>query len=618
MQKIKISIKDEIIHNTTNNISNHTLFQSHSSMVSRWLEWQCNMISEVQTGIVFTQNENNTLEVLASWSNKMDKATSTKLEALVKEKLIDNSISTSKLVCSSGKEQKVCDVTILPLHYNNHIIGAITFLQNVRSEDQKKAVLQLFKWGSAWLESSLEAAHAELNKLDTLIGSVTEEALENDDLEVCAHNICTLLDSELGSARVNIGLVKGLQVQTLALSNQLRFDKRSSQLRDMESAMEEAVDQEQTVVYPKLDNASSLLTHKHQVLSKNKEDTNVLSIPITHTTKIIGVLLLIREKSKPFTEHEISVLEHVAKPLGSIFTLKLRDEASMSKVFFQKAKQKMYGLFGARHLKSKFIFLGLITVFLALFFYKTNYYTYGDSTVEGAVQQMIVAPQNGFIKSATVRAGDKVEKGQVLVYMDEGDIKLEYEQLLSKQEKIRKEYQEALALRKRAKVSVLSAQIKQVEVGLNLLQEKRNRCVLKAPFTGFVVSGDLSQSLGAPVDKGDKLFQITPLGDYRVIVNIDDYDVSKIKIGQEGSLRLSGLPYDPFVVHITRITPVSEVKDGGNYFRIEASIDDANNSSLRPGMQGITKVNIDKERLIWVWTHALVERLRLWFWSVGI
>jgi hypothetical protein len=35
---------------------------------------------------------------------------------------------------------------------------------------------------------------------------------------------------------------------------------------------------------------------------------------------------------------------------------------------------------------------------------------------------------------------------------------------------------------------------------------------------------------------------------------------------------------------------------------------------LRPGMKGVGKVEIGERKLVWIWTHGLVDRIRLWFW----
>jgi hypothetical protein len=65
---------------------------------------------------------------------------------------------------------------------------------------------------------------------------------------------------------------------------------------------------------------------------------------------------------------------------------------------------------------------------------------------------------------------------------------------------------------------------------------------------------------------------------------------------------------------VQSITPVSTAQDGRNFFRVEAHL--LNPSfRLRPGMEGIGKISIDQRRLIWIWTHSLVEWARTWVWE---
>ena len=131
---------------------------------------------------------------------------------------------------------------------------------------------------------------------------------------------------------------------------------------------------------------------------------------------------------------------------------------------------------------------------------------------------------------------------------------------------------------------------------------------------GIVVSGDLSQLLGAPVEQGKLLFEIAPLDEYRVILQVDERDIAQLKVGQRGELALSGLPHErlPFVV--SQIAPVSTPDEGRNSFRVEAQIEHPS-QRLRPGMEGVGKVEIGRRRLLWVWTHNLVDWLRLAAWN---
>ena len=128
------------------------------------------------------------------------------------------------------------------------------------------------------------------------------------------------------------------------------------------------------------------------------------------------------------------------------------------------------------------------------------------------------------------------------------------------------------------------------------------------------MSGDLSQSLGAPVKRGDVLFEIAPLDEYRVVLKVDERDIEGLEIGQPGLLTLSSMPGDELALVIESITPVTTAEDGRNFFRVEAALG-GEGARLRPGMEGVAKVNIDERRLLWIWTHRIVDWLRLWFWT---
>ena len=63
--------------------------------------------------------------------------------------------------------------------------------------------------------------------------------------------------------------------------------------------------------------------------------------------------------------------------------------------------------------------------------------------------------------------------------------------------------------------------MKQIDAQLELIDAQLARMRLTAPFSGVVVSGDLSQSLGSPVEHGQVLFEVAPLDAYRVILEVE-------------------------------------------------------------------------------------------------
>ncbi len=163
-------------------------------------------------------------------------------------------------------------------------------------------------------------------------------------------------------------------------------------------------------------------------------------------------------------------------------------------------------------------------------------------------------------------------------------------------------------------MNVLRAGIAQADVQLGLIDEQLARLQIAAPIDGLVVSGDLSQSIGAPVQQGDVLFEVAPLDAYRLMLEVDERDVAYVQTGQRGNVMLAALPETTHSFTVTKVTPVSDSEEGTNFFLVEARLDEAP-ELLRPGMEGIGKVDIDRRRVIWILSRPLMTWLRLWSWS---
>jgi multidrug efflux pump subunit AcrA (membrane-fusion protein) len=120
--------------------------------------------------------------------------------------------------------------------------------------------------------------------------------------------------------------------------------------------------------------------------------------------------------------------------------------------------------------------------------------------------------------------------------------------------------------------------------------------------------------LGTPVELGKVLFQIAPLDDYRVILQVEERDIAHLVTGQRGELTLAGIPNQHMDFSVEQITPVSTSQEGRNYFRVEAHLFSPS-ERVRPGMEGVGKVIAGERKLIWIWTHNLINWLRLSAWK---
>ena len=322
-----------------------------------------------------------------------------------------------------------------------------------------------------------------------------------------------------------------------------------------------------------------------------------------------------RPDGQPFDVPTLELCEGVAALAGPMLEVKHRDDRWVAAKLWGACRSQLAALFGPRHLGLK---LGVILVaglvaFLA--FFTTTFHVTAKTVTEGLIQRTAVAPFDGYIATAPAKAGDVVTAGRVLATLEDRELKLERLRWLSELDQVAKQYRQALADRDAPQVEITSAQMAQAGAQLALVEDRLSRTQILAPFDGLVVSGDLTQSLGAPVEQGDTLFEVAPLDTYRIILQVDERDISYVAIGQHGRLLLSAMPNDPLPFEVTKVTPVSTAEEGRNYFRVEARVT-STHEHMRPGMEGVGKVEIEPRLFLWSLTRTAVDwlRLELWRW----
>lgn len=504
-----------------------------------------------------------------------------------------------------------------PIEVSGVLHGAVVLDIASSPEQELQRALRQLHWASAWLmdqfrQQALAVQETRLARL-SLASDLAATAVQQRSFGQSALAVVNELATRLQCHRVSIGFEKSGSIEIQAISHTAKFDRKTNLVRLITDAMDEVLDLDIAIAYPPRDD-DELGVVAHAELAAEVKDSAICSVPLIEEGHVIGVLTLERTGGEPFSVAELELCKTVGLLLGPIFGLKSDNERSA----WQRLRVA-YGdgtriLFGPRHPGAKLIALlagGLILFFSLV----TSQYRVSSKTViEGAVQRAAVAPFDGYISESLVRAGDTVKKGQLLCRLDDGDLKLEQVRWASEREQSERKYRQAIAAHDRAAMAVTEAQIRQSQAQLMLADEKLARTRLLAPFDGVVVSGDLSQLLGTPVEQGKVLFEIAPLDAYRVILNVDERDISEIQVGQQGDLALSGIPYDLMHFAVKQVTPVSTSKDGSNYFRVEAQIDGPS-ERLQPGMEGIGKISVGERRLIWIWTHRMVDWLRLWTWK---
>lgn len=504
-----------------------------------------------------------------------------------------------------------------PIEVSGVLHGAVVLDVAPGPEIALQRALRLLHWASAWLVDQFrqreleekEASNARLAlAMDIVATAVQERRLVPSTLAVVNE-----LSARLKCDRVSIGFEKSGSIEIEAISHTATFDAKMSLVRLIGDAMDEVLDLDATLVYPPRDD-DELGAVAHAELARELKDVAVCSVPLLEDGQVFGALTLERGSGDIFDKEMVELCKTVAGLLGPILALKRDNERGTVRRLREGIRDKAQILFGPRHPGVKLV--ALIAVGIVVFFSVVNgtYRVAAKTVVEGAVQRAAVAPFDGHIAQSFVRAGDTVQNGQVLCRLDDRDLKLEYTRLISEREQTQRKHRQALAVQDRGSMMVLAAQVAQTEAQIALISDKLSRATLLAPFDGVVVSGDLSQLLGTPVEQGKLLFQIAPLDAYRLILEVDERDIAILDIGQTGELTLSGLSDQRMDFSVQQITPVSTQQEGRNYFRVEAHLETPSDR-VRPGMEGVGKVTIGDRKLIWIWTHSLVDWLRSWAWK---
>jgi len=500
-----------------------------------------------------------------------------------------------------------------PVTVGGRVRGAVGLMIGPGREPAR-AVIDRIAWGCGWIEALLRRRSISLGDRVGTVVELLATGLHHDRFQEAATAVVTELAGVFGCERVSLGFLKGQQVRLAALSNSAVFGKKASLVRAIETAMEEAGDQETTIVWPAPEGQSHVV-RAHDALSHGHGVNAICTVPLSQDNRILGALTLERPADKPFDAATVQLCEHVGVLLGPVLDLKRREDRWLGRKVLDSLSALIVRLFGPRHVGLKLGAVAAACAAVFLMFVQGEYRITADGSLEGTTQRALAAPVAGYLSDAQSRAGDVVKAGQVMATLDDRDLRLERLKWATQRAKQQREYAEALAKQELAKAQVLRTQIEQAEAQLSLIDEQLARLRITAPFDGIVVSGDLSQHLGAPVERGNVLFEVAPLNEYRIVLKVDERDIVDLQLGQTGQLMLSSMPDRGFPFRVEKITPISTALEGRNFFRVEAKPAAEDSKALRPGMQGVAKIVVDERRLVWIWTHKVVHWIRMSIWS---
>lgn len=232
--------------------------------------------------------------------------------------------------------------------------------------------------------------------------------------------------------------------------------------------------------------------------------------------------------------------------------------------------------------------------------------------VEACLRTKLSTITGGRIEVLTVKEGDRVKKGQLLMQLWNDDIRAQEKVAQAQAESARKRVVEACTLAesaarevarqselyakgfvsintidsarasaeaKRASCQTARADVAQAEASIKLARVQRGRTVLVAPFDGTVakIVGELGEYStpsppGVPTPPAIDLIDESCL---YVKAPMDEVDAPKIVAGQPARITLDALPKQTFAGKVKRVAPyVTAVEKQARTVEIEATFDE--------------------------------------------
>ena len=406
----------------------------------------------------------------------------------------------------------------------------------------------------------------------------------------------------LGCTSVTVAFAEHGGLLVRAVSGVARVDPKSPAHQPCEAAMREA-----QLAGKRIDFIAGARADgeypAHEILQRERHTSRVTTIPFASER---GAVVVEWSKAQPPDANAALLLDATAPFIPPLFDLLHRARPNAAVFAVQRAWRRLSAN------RRRAVFLGAAAV-LAMLAFPFHYTIKADCRLAPKTKRVIAAPFQGQLRKSAVQPGDIVREGDELAELDNRELKLKEAELIAARERALK--QRDRALRNEGEGADFSAaqvadfEARSVSEDLELTRRKIALLEVRSPIAGTIIAGDLRRAEGQPVQQGQILFEVAPLDEMLVEIDVPDREISRVRAGQPARLRLEAFGGGRWATALERVHPQSEQREGHNVFIAEAPLRGAVHE-LRPGMRGRATIESARRPLIWILGH------RLWEWIV--
>jgi len=464
------------------------------------------------------------------------------------------------------------------------------------------AAQTIAQWQQTRLASNQNAVNQGLRDAFGLVHQLSQ----SDSTPAAARVMVNHLQTSTGCDQVALSLCKDAATVTIsAVSGVEQVDLQSEYAAQTIAALQQPFEQQGKVdfaVGQEKQSAVELALENYCVLNGCEA---AIAFPITDATETaIGSVLIgcsMDQFQNPTFQAQCQQIVQLAA--GHLPTVLRANESLLKTLSSRVAKLK-----SSITLRNLMIAAALVIGLLCI---PMPYRVWCDCNVQPVERRFVAAPFDGVLAQCLVRGGDQVSAQQVVARLDGRVLRGELAGVQAEFEVSRKRRDLALASGDVAQSQIAKSEMQRHQAKITILNQRLKNLDVRTPINGIVVSGDLENSVGVPLELGQTLFEIAPLEAMVAEVGVPEAEADYVQPGMQVQLKFDSFPFQTFSGEIQRIHPRAEVVDDDSVFVAEVVLQNAQ-GHLRPGMSGDAKVSAGLSPLGWNLFHRPWESIRYW------
>ncbi len=524
---------------------------------------------------------------------------------------------------ANPEETPVYTYMVAPLECKGKIIGSVEVMN--RTVDKSYNEEDQFLLNDLSHQAAISIHNANLllterkaKELDALL-SISHEITSTLNLDKVLLTIVNQSATLIPYERAAIALQDKNRVDLRAVSGRLEVDKGSPDMRDLQDILTWAASLGTGLYISEL--GGQIATDREETREKFKQHfdktkmKSFVSMPLKDEEGDLGILSF--ESTAPYFLDERHL--EVASILANQATVAIRN----AQLYRQVPLMDIMGPLMRRKAKlmkmpkqQRIVTAVVCAVVLAILtFVPWNMKIMGDVGVLPQHRTPVISTVEGIVKNVYFREGALVSRGAVLSQLRDEDYRLALDDQKTRRDLLLKEISRSQSTGDSSALRVQQIQLQQTEREIAFYQQLLDSTRLTSPVDGILITPKIEEKVGSFLKKGEEFCELADMRSTRAEVNIQESDISYLKVGQEIRLKMNAYPTKKFYGKITllgaQVTPHNET----SIYRIEAQIDNTD-QFLKSGMVGKAKIEVGYRSIGYVILRKPVRFLwkKFWVW----